>query len=226
MYYDNRLPRGTVTFIPAVRGGLGFTTTDQTAGVTTTAGNIAGAFLGIPGFGTILNSISNALGIGTGRKEADRIVPTQNQLGDFLAKVSAYIPTATSAANLQVVANQLSQAWTAFQSFIFNRTQFPDGRASQQAHDTIAPIVNGLQSAIADKMRQLGGGRGALQIIQDAGTYGLYPTVYGEPMIPQAGTLNPYEPVPGYQSASLLSGPLMPFLLAGGVGLFLFRKKV
>ena len=201
--------------------GLGFTSTAQSPSNSL----VDSALNAIPVIGPMLTTIENFLHIGRGRNEADQITPTQNILGDYLAKVSAFIPTTASVPALQKVATDLATQWAHFQEFIGNKSQFPDGRASAGAYNTIAPLVRTLQQQIVDKISQLGGsGWNPMQILQGAGGYGLDVPTYGEPNITQAGLLTYYPPVarsPGAAASSML----LPFALAAGAAYFFTRRR-
>lgn len=211
--------------------GLGFTNVTNTGGGTTsaigTALNAAGAAVGVPGVGELFTTIANALHIGAGRNEADRIVPTQNVFGDFLARVSAYIPIAPNVQSLTQLANNLSQAWVGFQRFVSDRNAFPDGRASRQALNDLTPLVEGFQTGIARRIAELGGGDLMSRIVQGLGGPSLEVPTYGESNIPQAGML-PYYP-PNYtnplQTGFLSEGNVIPFVIAGAAAWLLFGRK-
>jgi len=211
--------------------GLGFTNVTNTgpkqsgtAKALTGAADLVGMFVGLPGAGEMFSTIAESLHIGRGRNEADQITPTQNKFGDFLAKVSAYIPIAPNVQALTQLANNLSQAWVGFQQFINDEQQFPDGRASRQAYATLSPLVDGFQTGIAQRIAQLGGGSMMSRIFQGSGTPSLAVPTYGGSDIPQSGML-PYYP-PNYVSqAGIGSGPMVPVLLAGVAAWFLFGRK-
>lgn len=78
--------------------------------------------------------IVSTLGIGTGRNEADRIVPSQNALGDLLVTANNAMGDATvSAEQLRQIRQAVFEEAEQFRAYIDNRQQFPDGRASAQA---------------------------------------------------------------------------------------------
>jgi hypothetical protein len=204
--------------------GLG--AASQLSNTQAAAANAIGAAFGIPDAGALINRISSALGVGAGRNEADQITPTQNDLGAFLAQVSAYIPTAPSVAALQQLASNLSNAWTKFQNFIFNGQQFPDGRASHQAYATISPLVTTLQNQISARAAQLGGSVSLTPT--QSGYLSLQVPTYGVAGVPQAGTL-PYYPPMTYPNQTTISAQLSanigPLILAGGLAWLLFGRR-
>lgn len=85
-------------------------------------------------------------GIGAGRMEADVIVPLQNDVhrevlapvGDFLEKVrtNQLVPTCTDCTNWRAELLAAEKQWLNY----LHSTQWQDGRAAQQAENTLAPI--------------------------------------------------------------------------------------
>lgn len=114
----------------------------------------AGASM-IPGIGTIASVVISTFGnylkqmetwlhIGAGRKEADLIVPIQNNLMSSMGGVTNQILTG-QLPSLGVLLQLYSQVWTsavAFQEFVLQK-QFKDRRASGQALNTIMPYMDG-----------------------------------------------------------------------------------
>jgi hypothetical protein len=201
--------------------GLGFTTTAQSPAQSI----VGGALDAVPVIGPMLDTIASFIHIGAGRNEADQITPTQNILGDYLARVSAFIDQTTSVPALQKVGTDLATQWAHFQAFINNRTQFPDGRASAGAYSTLNPIVTSIQQRIVTKISQLGGsGWNPLQILQGASGPSLEVPTYGEPSIPQAGMLT-YYPQVNQASMGIGSSMLIPFALAAGAAYLFTRRK-
>lgn len=82
--------------------------------------------------------IVSSLGIGTGRNEADRIVPYQNQLNALLVTANNAMSNASVPADrlLQIRA-VVVESTESFRVYIQDSAQFPDGRASRQAYDTM-----------------------------------------------------------------------------------------
>ncbi len=81
---------------------------------------------------------------GTGRQEADIIVPVQNLLTSRLDAINAQLMLGQnpSLATLQSLFTRLKELWATFYYFV-SGSQFTDGRASAQALNTMAPIIDG-----------------------------------------------------------------------------------
>jgi len=124
-----------------------------------TSGNILGAAealspLGLEATGLSAGPIGAAVGgaiavglsllhlIGKGRREADMIVPIQNKIGERLKEISNAIDTSVNVSQLQSLFNELQAIGQAFKEFV-GSPQFRDGRASQQALNTIMPLIDG-----------------------------------------------------------------------------------
>jgi len=118
--------------------------------------NTSAASIYIPGVGTVdtstisqvkgwIDTLESWLGIGSGRREADIIVPVQNQLSNsWQPCVNAILVAAPC--NLAVFNQCYRQVWAgavAFMQFVQQRNIFTDGRASQQALNTIMPYIDG-----------------------------------------------------------------------------------
>lgn len=81
--------------------------------------------------------------IRAGAREANQIVPVQNQVGDLLAQVNQRIQDpATTVEELQAMRQTVIDAGDAFNQFTRQST-FTDGRASRQARLTIFPLLDG-----------------------------------------------------------------------------------
>jgi hypothetical protein len=109
----------------------------------------------IPGVGTIgaasiattlqaINQFEAWLGIGAGRREADIIVPVQNQLMAHLGTITNQILTGASPAitDLQSMYRDVWASAVAFQEFVL-MCNFTDRRASGQALNTVMPYIDG-----------------------------------------------------------------------------------
>lgn len=99
---------------------------------------------------TLITAIESAFGIGSGRKEADIIVPIQNQVFDTILKpiidaVNLQGPTMTYE-TLQSLWNSLETAKAKWLAFLHQ--PWPDGRAAQQAEATLAPYWNDAETKI------------------------------------------------------------------------------
>lgn len=199
---------------------------------------VAGTTFLAPAVGTALQSamsifatIANAFGIGSGRQEADIIVPVQNAIAARLNSIDMQVGHdamgTTDLTLLNNVYQELKQTGQYFLQFISDKSTFSDGRASQQAANTIMPLIDGTGNYVWPQMvgtpvtadqwgNPTNGGRmGAVaRRIQSLG--GTLPT--GTSTI--QGT-----PLPGVTitPTGLLSSPLM--LVAVAAGVFLLLKK-
>ena len=114
--------------------------------------------------------IQRIFGIGAGRREADVIVPIQEQIAEqILAPVGDYLERLRNNQS-PVVCNELTtwntqllQAETKWLTYL-HTTQWQDGRAAQQAEATLGPIFKSqkdeLQKYITQKCGGVGGGPG------------------------------------------------------------------
>jgi hypothetical protein len=114
--------------------------------------------------------IKQIFGIGAGAREADVIVPLQNQIhqqvlapvGDYLERLRTHQITGTCAECTQWKA-QLVAAETQWLTYL-HTTEWQDGRAAQQAEATLAPIFKSqkdeLQVCINNMCSVTGGGGG------------------------------------------------------------------
>lgn len=89
----------------------------------------------------IITTFSNWLGIGAGRREADVIVPVQNQLAQRMGAIMANKAT-MDCNQLQQGYIELWQLGIAFMEFVL-RPEFTDRRASGQALNGIMPMLDG-----------------------------------------------------------------------------------
>jgi hypothetical protein len=109
----------------------------------------------VPGVGPIASSIvstfgpalSSILHIGAGRTEADIITGPPNHVQDAvfnrIVAISQVGLSSTSVPQLQALAAELQQLRAAWLTFLGNTSHFRDGRASQQAANTIMPYIDG-----------------------------------------------------------------------------------
>lgn len=108
--------------------------------------NTVAAFAGPVGSvaSAISQSISAAVNlIGKGRREADIIVPIQNQFGQLLVNVNNRMgDPAITVPQLQALYKLVADGYVQFDQFTRGQ-QFTDGRASIQARNTIRPLVDG-----------------------------------------------------------------------------------
>ena len=99
---------------------------------------------------------------GRGRREADIIVPVQEQFGRFLENANNAIRSPdTTVVRLRELGAELAQWWGEFDSFTRD-TRFTDGRASVQARNTIRPLVDGRDDA-GNLIKSDGGTFGAIE---------------------------------------------------------------
>ena len=94
---------------------------------------------------TMLNQFQSWFGIGAGRREADVIVPVQNNLVyNALSQITNQISLGQNPST-DVLASLYRQVWilaVSFQEFVLQR-QFTDRRASGQALNTVMPYIDG-----------------------------------------------------------------------------------
>ena len=107
-------------------------------------------------------------GIGAGAKEADAIVPLQNEVhATFLAPLSAYLDS-TVTKNCAEINTWLTQFALVEKRWIdfLHGTQWTDGRAAQQAEATLAPYFSEFKAELNGLQKQLcgitGGGGGII----------------------------------------------------------------
>jgi hypothetical protein len=107
-------------------------------------------------------------GIGAGAKEADAIVPLQNEVhATFLAPLSAYLDAqgTKTCAEIQTWQTQFALVQKRWIDFLHG-TQWTDGRAAQQAEATLAPYFSEFGAELAQLQKQLcgvlGGGGGII----------------------------------------------------------------
>lgn len=120
--------------------------------VVSVLGSVAAGTSFIPGVGQVteaaamIGQIAQALNhwIGSGRREADVIVPIQNQLMGQLGTVTNQILTGQNP-SITTLVGLYKEAWllfVAFQEFVLSR-RFTDRRASGQALNTVMPYCDG-----------------------------------------------------------------------------------
>lgn len=119
-------------------------------------------------FVTTLQAVSQMFG--KGRKEADQIVPIQNDYGNLLASANQAVASGVDRETLIHYEMIVAQGYAAFDQFTRD-PRFTDGRASKQARQTIRPLVDGRQEDGAGRLvvvRVDGGTLGTLQRAIDA----------------------------------------------------------
>jgi len=224
----------------AQTGSLGVDVLVSTGLMSTGVGAPVGAALLLGG------SILDALHIGSGRTEADAIVPVQNAIDLRLQEINRGINTA-SIPQLQAWRDELIAMGAEFRRFVTD-PRFTDGRASTQALDTIMPLIDGTDSSgypcqlnkwgnpcnggtigtIERRAYAMGGALAPPQITQG----GMGPTLQyqlpGLPYIPQSGFLPPVSPVSRTQNAGVITvagssaGLSTEMLLAGAAAVLFF----
>jgi hypothetical protein len=188
-------------------------------------------------------TVEGWLNIGTGRNEADLIVPIQNAIGDRLVQMNNEIAT-SNIPKLQSFILELQQMGTYFRNFVGNKTKFPDGRASTQALNTIMPLIDGTNStynlvradqgttgSVTRRLQQIGGVLPPPTLTQG---YGGEPSLQYQtqsyPWLPQAGSLPPLAPLSSLKSTPIevvgagFGGGTVPIIGAGLLLLLLSRR--
>jgi hypothetical protein len=137
--------------------GAGEGSTDIAGFATNLAGSIAqGAAFGGPVGGALAGASSiiqtAVASIGKGRKEADIIVPVQNQVWEVLRVMIDETNLVAAGSQQATVRHLLDLYFLAVDTYRrFDRftrdPRFTDGRASRQARDTIRPYVDGKNDA-------------------------------------------------------------------------------
>lgn len=177
--------------------------------------------------------------IGRGRREADIIVPLQNQLInpqgtgqlDQITQVLVHNPNVPA---LQSMFSAVQRIASAFMEFISDTSRFTDGRASEQAANTIFPYIDGtcgfhwpppMHPTQHDCLRWGAGTPGgdgtdgmlgalARAILRQGGTVPpLLPTQGPGPyqqLQPQGGQYYPYIPQSGTIPANAPLSPIVP----------------
>jgi len=159
--------------------------------------------------------------IGAGRREADAIVPTQNELGDYLTAVDNELRKPLSVSDLQTLYAQLQQVWEGFLEFIYapEFTQDGDQRASDGARRTMEWQVNDRLRQISERLIAAGSRVEAPVITQNTASSiaTLQPYQPGSPYFPQSGTLPPVNtyPRPVFPSRTVEE----PFVLSPSIAL-------
>jgi hypothetical protein len=100
-----------------------------------------------------IGAIENILGIGQGRREADLIVPTQNQItATVLAPISAEVQQieTLNCNDLRSLLEQLNQSETKWLQFLHD-SRFVTA-APTQAEATLAPYFTGLRKDLTDEI--------------------------------------------------------------------------
>ena len=116
-----------------------------------------------------INQMVSSLGIGTGRNEADRIVPYQNELHKLLIVANDAMGAGASAARLNDLKHAVETASIDFQNYIQDKAQFPDGRASNQAFQTMFGNPGYARVTIENLNKTIAATSGSLDLIGGGG---------------------------------------------------------
>jgi hypothetical protein len=194
-------------------------------------------------FTQLLNQFQSWFHIGSGRREADMIVPTQNNLMAALGGITNQIIIPDNP-TLDVLEGLYRQVWmmgVAFMEFVLQR-QFIDRRASGQALNTIMPYIDGSCgypvpvgfTANPSQFNCLQWGDGTIGGVGSNGMLG----AIGRAITAQGGTIQALPnlemsansgiklstvPMPGGIPGTIM-GISTP-LLAVGIGVFLLSRK-
>lgn len=183
--------------------------------------NQAGAALQLAGpVGAVAGSFVQTVGqvsmmFGKGRREADIIVPIQNQYGALLQTVNAQMD-AGGLTREQLIQFQYVVAGGYAEFDRFTRDpRFTDGRAPVQARNTIRPLVDG-RNDLGQVVRADGGTLGNLQKMIDARGGGGYYVQTAGGLVPAATTAGPQGGLPGiFTNPSVFVAPPAPVAVVG-----------
>lgn len=205
-------------------------------------GQIASAALTT--FRQYMNQFESWFHIGAGRREADIIVPTQNNLMQALGGITNQILTG-QAPDLSTLESLYRQVWmmgVAFMEFVLQR-QFTDRRASGQALNTVMQYIDGSCgypepvgfTASPSRFNCLSWGDGT---IGGVGTNGMLGAI-GRAITNQGGTIQDLPnletaanqgiklssiPMPGGIPATIMGIPTGTAALLASVALFLYKR--
>lgn len=213
--------------------GLGFVEPMSASFFVESAGAISGTILNA--FQSAYSKLEDFFDIGQGRKDADIIVPLQNEIGARLAEIVAARPYSTIF-QLQNHLGELNALKFEFLQFIQDPRLTADGdtRATDQAYEDIIPLIDAIARDTANRIIQLGGTPQPPQLTLYSGSSYPpgrleYPSQTTFPAIPQAGTIWPNTSLSTVRSntqpvaqASLTS--LLPVLIGGAALFFLGRR--
>ena len=134
-----------------------------------------------------INTVESWFGIGAGRREADEITPTQNQLQTaIISPIYAQMAngTAMSCGTIATLYLSAFKAWQQWMHFLHD-TSWSDGRAAVQAEATLAPYFNtilGSDSGAAGQYPQ--GGLEQIFNAKQCGSWVSHPNPVGTEPIP------------------------------------------
>lgn len=170
--------------------------------------------------------------IGGGRKEADKITPTQNQLGDTLGQVDQILSTQTlSASQLQQLGYQLQGIWDTFVAFLYQPAFTADGdtRASDQSKADMEPQVNARLDRIRAMINAVLGRPNVPTMMQSGGPAAIEFRTTSDLSLPQAGfnqvgAVQPMGPQVIGPAGGMDTGLLLKLAVAAGVVLVISRR--
>jgi hypothetical protein len=170
-----------------------------------------------------VSKIESFFNIGAGRREADQIVPYQNDVHyNVLAPVASALEGDLSYNQLQSLYKALTDAETAWLKFL-RETQWSDGRAATQAESTLAPIFSSLKSQLVSRLSAKTGGLFSGETITT--WFPSYvPGLGPEAVFPMPGTALPGPqglPVAPVAAAGISGAVILPVLL----GLWLINRR-
>lgn len=200
-------------FLSSFGAGTGSTDGTIMGFATNLAGSIAeGAQFGGPvgaslaGASSVIQSLVGS--IGKGRKEADVIVPVQNQVGGVLASISdAKDDPATTVPQYLNLYFLTIDTYRRFDAFTRD-PRFTDGRASRQARDTIRPLIDGKNDA-GGIIRSDGGLLGLLEV-KIAAKGGVPPGNVANGGAPYVSTITEYTQSPQIAAAAAAAAAVAP----------------
>jgi len=173
--------------------------------------------------GKVISQIESFFGIGAGRREADQIVPIQNDLHYNVIKPVYDIlelsdKSGVSCQTLATLYQSAYAAWSKWIEFLHN-TQWSDGRAAVQAENTLAPYWNTILGGP--------GAPGGLEQIFNSRQCG----VWRPPVVPGAAATITVQPGAGagypieFGDFGAMLQQYAPYILAGLGFMFLSRAS-
>lgn len=170
--------------------------------------------------------------IGGGRKEADKITPTQNQVGASLSQFDQILATQTlSASQLQQLGTQLQGIWDTFVDFLYQPAFTDDGdtRASDQAKADLEPQVMGRLDRVTQMINAVLGRPNVPTMMQSGGPAAIQFRTTSNLSLPQAGfnqagAVQPMGPQVIGPAGGMDTGLLLKLAVAAGVVLVISRR--
>ncbi len=217
-----------MSYVERESNGLGFAIA-AAAPIAAATGPLAPFVLGFAALASLAPFIPE---IGAGRKEADQITPTQNQLGVALSQFDQILATQTlDASQLGQLRYQLEGIWDKFMEFIYQPqfTQDGDTRASDGARDTMGPQVQGRLDRVTQMINAVLGRPNVPTMMQSGGPASMEFRTTSDLVLPQAGfsqpgALQPRGPQVIGPAGGLNSDTLLKLAVAAGVLLVITRR--